>query len=91
MAWRSNPHGGLCERIVALRGLRERVMTTDGSQRVKPLNISLDSLDVAKFHAITRSGQLQQVLDTHPAISRCLMPSVRHCSASRCATNSSGG
>ncbi|MGE6662896.1 GTP 3',8-cyclase MoaA [Pseudomonas sp. NPDC077408] len=65
---------GLCERIAALPGLRELVMTTNGSQLVKlatplaragvkRLNISLDSLDAAKFHAITRTGQLQQVLD----------------------------
>jgi len=65
---------GLCERIAALPGLRELVMTTNGSQLVrlaaplaragvKRLNISLDSLDAEKFHAITRTGQLQQVLD----------------------------
>ena len=65
---------GLSERIAALPGLRELVMTTNGSQLVKlaaplaragvkRLNISLDSLDAAKFHAITRTGQLQQVLD----------------------------
>ena len=65
---------GLCERIAALPGLRELVMTTNGSQLVKlaaplaragvkRLNISLDSLDAAKFHAITRTGQLQQVFD----------------------------
>ncbi|TLX55406.1 GTP 3',8-cyclase MoaA [Stutzerimonas nosocomialis] len=65
---------GLCERIAALPGLRELVMTSNGSQLVrvaaplaragvKRLNISLDSLDADKFHAITRTGQLQQVLD----------------------------
>src|SRR5690606_20179043 len=65
---------GLCERIAALPGLRELVMTTNGSQLVrlaaplaragvKRLNISLDSLDAEKFHAITRTGELQQVLD----------------------------
>jgi|GEM_PF-65538 len=65
---------GLCERIAALPGLRELVMTTNGSQLVKlaeplaragvkRLNISLDSLDAAKFHAITRTGELRQVLD----------------------------
>ena len=63
---------GLCERIAALPGLRELVMTTNGSQLakmaapladagVKRLNISLDSLDADKFHAITRTGNLQQV------------------------------
>lgn len=64
----------LCGRIAALPGLRELVMTTNGSQLVKlaeplvsagvkRLNISLDSLDADKFRAITRTGQLQQVLD----------------------------
>jgi cyclic pyranopterin phosphate synthase len=64
----------LCEGISALHGLRELVMTTNGSQLVKlarpladagvkRLNISLDSLDPAKFKAITRTGELQQVLD----------------------------
>jgi cyclic pyranopterin phosphate synthase len=65
---------GLCEKIAALPGLRELVMTTNGSQLgklarplaeagVKRLNISLDSLDPARFHAITRTGELQQVID----------------------------
>ena len=65
---------GLCEDLAALPGLRELVMTTNGSQLVsmaeplaragvKRLNISLDSLDEGKFHAITRTGQLQKVLD----------------------------
>lgn len=64
----------LCEGISALHGLRELVMTTNGSQLVKlarpladagvkRLNISLDSLDPAKFKAITRTGELQQVLE----------------------------
>jgi cyclic pyranopterin phosphate synthase len=64
---------GLCEKIAALPGLRELVMTTNGSQLtklakpladagVKRLNISLDSLDAAKFRAITRTGYLHQVL-----------------------------
>jgi cyclic pyranopterin phosphate synthase len=64
----------LCAGISALPGLRELVMTTNGSQLVKlarpladagvkRLNISLDSLDPAKFKAITRTGELQQVLD----------------------------
>lgn len=65
---------GLCERIAALPGLRELVMTTNGSQLsklarplaeagVKRLNISLDSLDPTRFRAITRNGELRQVLD----------------------------
>ncbi|UJJ31079.1 GTP 3',8-cyclase MoaA [Halopseudomonas maritima] len=64
----------LCARISALPGLRELVMTTNGSQLVKlaqplaaagvkRLNISLDSLDAARFQAITRTGKLQQVLE----------------------------
>ncbi len=64
---------GLCERIAALPGLRELVMTSNGSQLgklarplaeagVKRMNISLDSLDVDKFRAITRTGDLAQVL-----------------------------
>ena len=51
---------GLCERIASLPGLRELVLTTNGSQLqryaqglyaagVKRLNISLDSLDADKF------------------------------------------
>ena len=65
---------GLCEKIAALPGLRELVMTTNGSQLVKlarplaeagvkRLNISLDSLDAGRFRAITRNGELRQVLD----------------------------
>ncbi len=64
---------GLCRRIAALPGLNELVMTTNGSRLqelagplaeagVKRLNISLDSLDPEKFHAITRVGHLDDVL-----------------------------
>lgn len=64
---------GLCEKIAVLPGLRELVMTSNGSQLVKMaqpladagvkrLNISLDSLDPARFRAITRTGDLAQVL-----------------------------
>jgi cyclic pyranopterin phosphate synthase len=64
---------GLCAKIAALPGLRELVMTTNGSQLtklaqpladagVKRLNISLDSLNAEKFRAITRTGDLTQVL-----------------------------
>ncbi len=63
----------LCSRISVLPGLRELVMTTNGSQLtrlakplaeagVKRLNISLDSLNTDKFTAITRTGSLSQVL-----------------------------
>lgn len=64
----------LCEKISAIPGLDELVMTTNGSQLtkyaqsladagVKRLNISLDSLCPDKFKAMTRTGELQQVLD----------------------------
>ena len=63
----------LCRRIAALPGLRELVLTSNGSQLgklarplaeagVRRLNISLDSLDPARFRAITRTGDLDQVL-----------------------------
>ncbi|MFK0312038.1 GTP 3',8-cyclase MoaA [Pseudomonas sp. NPDC090233] len=64
---------GLCQRIAALPGLRELVMTTNGSQLVrlarpladagvKRLNISLDTLDPKRFRTITRTGELGRVL-----------------------------
>lgn len=64
---------GLCEKISALPGLRELVMTTNGSQLtryakplaqagVKRLNISLDTLCPERFRALTRVGDLHQVL-----------------------------
>lgn len=64
----------LCEKISVIPGLDELVMTTNGSQLikyaqpladagVKRLNISLDSLCPDKFKAMTRVGDLQQVLD----------------------------
>ncbi len=63
----------LCARLSQLPGLHELVMTTNGSQLerlakplaeagVKRLNISLDSLQADKFKAITRTGELGQVL-----------------------------
>ncbi|MBK6288088.1 MAG: GTP 3',8-cyclase MoaA [Pseudomonadales bacterium] len=63
----------LAERIAALPGLRELVLTTNGSQLVKlagPLrkaglkriNISLDSLDAVRFRELTRTGNLRVVL-----------------------------
>ena len=59
--------------IGQLPGLRELVLTTNGSQLarmatelkdagVKRINISLDSLDPEKFHRITRTGDLNVVL-----------------------------
>ncbi|MEQ1530424.1 MAG: GTP 3',8-cyclase MoaA, partial [Methylococcales bacterium] len=63
----------LLENIGNIAGLKELVITTNGSQLdklanplkaagVKRINISLDTLDAAKFKAITRTGDLQQVL-----------------------------
>lgn len=54
--------------------LEELTLTTNGSQLpkyagdlrragVKRINISLDTLDPGKFHQLTRTGQLSQVLD----------------------------
>jgi cyclic pyranopterin phosphate synthase len=59
--------------IGRIESLNELVITTNGSQLetmataikeagVKRINISLDTLDVDKFKAITRTGDLQQVL-----------------------------
>jgi len=64
---------GLVARIRELDGLRELVLTTNGSQLArfaKPLaeaglnriNVSLDSLDPGAFRHITRGGNLHQVL-----------------------------
>lgn len=63
----------LVQRLGQLPNLEELVMTTNGSRLtqfaqplrdagVKRLNISLDSLDAGKFHRITRTGRLSDVL-----------------------------
>ncbi len=63
----------LLERIAALEGLRELVVTTNGSQLeryapdlhkagVKRINVSLDTLRPDRFKAITRIGELDKVL-----------------------------
>ena len=63
----------LAERIAALPGLRELVLTSNGSQLgrmarplrdagVKRVNISLDSLDPRRFRELTRTGDLATVL-----------------------------
>ena len=64
----------LFEDLGQLPGLRELVLTTNGSQLprmanqlrdagVKRINISLDSLDAERFRRITRTGDLDQVLN----------------------------
>ncbi|OZB14905.1 MAG: GTP 3',8-cyclase MoaA, partial [Marinobacter sp. 34-60-7] len=61
-------------REIGTYGLRDFAMTTNGSKLttmaeslrkggMHRLNISLDSLDADKFHNITRTGKLSQVLD----------------------------
>ena len=63
----------LLENIGQIKSLHELVITTNGSQLeamsadlknagVKRINISLDTLDADKFKAITRTGDLKQVL-----------------------------
>ena len=63
----------LLKNIGKIESLNELVITTNGSQLevmasplkeagVKRINISLDTLDTDKFKAITRTGDLQQVL-----------------------------
>lgn len=64
----------LLEKIGKIPTLNELVLTTNGSHlpqmttqlkkaNVRRINISLDTLDADKFKAITRTGNLQQVLD----------------------------
>ena len=64
----------LVKQIAAAPGLEELNITSNGSQLVRyakalreagvtRLNISLDSLREDRFHAITRTGQLHQVLE----------------------------
>jgi len=64
---------GLLKKIGELAGLKELVMTTNGSQLqktaadlraagVKRLNISLDTLNEEKFRRLTRTGDLNQVI-----------------------------
>jgi GTP 3',8-cyclase len=64
----------LFNEIGKLEGLKELVVTTNGSQLtkhakalksagVKRINISLDSLIPERFKAITRTGDIQKVLD----------------------------
>ncbi len=64
----------LIEKLGALEGLQELTLTTNGSQLskyaselarlgVQRINISLDSLDPIKFKQITRTGNLEQVIE----------------------------
>lgn len=64
---------GLLQQIGKISGLRELVMTSNGSKLasmadqlrqagVKRINISLDTLDPAKFKVLTRTGDLENVL-----------------------------
>ncbi|MFZ2726215.1 MAG: GTP 3',8-cyclase MoaA [Methylococcaceae bacterium] len=64
----------LLTQIGMLEGLHELVLTTNGSQlvssatalkaaKVKRINISLDSLKADRFKALTRTGDLAQVLN----------------------------
>lgn len=64
---------GLLQNIGHLPGLNELVLTSNGSKLaqmaddlkaagVKRINISLDTLDPAKFKALTRTGDLENVL-----------------------------
>ncbi len=63
----------LVEQIGSLQGLDELTLTSNGSQLqkyarplrragIKRINVSLDSLNTAKFKSITRTGDLDQVL-----------------------------
>ncbi len=63
----------LCAKIAALPGLQELCMTSNGSQLgrlagplrdagLSRLNISLDSLNPARFRELTRTGDLNQVI-----------------------------
>lgn len=63
----------LLQQLAALPGLRELVITTNGSQLekmaadikragVKRINVSLDSLHPLKFKSLTRTGDLQRVI-----------------------------
>jgi len=64
----------LVERIAAIPGLQELAMTTNGTrlaELARPLaaaglrrvNVSLDTLDPARFRDITRGGELDRVLE----------------------------
>jgi len=67
----------LMEQLGQLSGLEQLVLTTNGSQLqkyaqdlknagVKRINVSMDSLDEARFSKITRTGKLDQVPTLRP-------------------------
>lgn len=79
---------GFIERLSALPGLRELVLTTNGvllremalplrRAGVQRLNISLDSLNPTTFAAITRGGDLRKVLDGIAAADEAGFPPVK--------------
>ena len=81
--------------ISALAGLNELTLTTNGSRLrqfarplrdagVRRLNISLDSLDPQRFAALTRTGQLADVLDGIQAAREAGFPRIRLNSVRKC-------
>jgi len=79
---------GFIERLAAIPGLKELVLTTNGillqemafvlrRAGVQRLNISLDSLNPTTFAAITRGGNLDRVLDGIAAAGEAGFPPVK--------------
>ena len=79
---------GFIERLAAIPGLKELVLTTNGIMLremalplrragVQRLNISLDSLNQETFAAITRGGNLGKVLDGIAAAEEAGFPPVK--------------
>jgi GTP 3',8-cyclase len=79
---------GFLERLSSIPGLRELVLTTNGTllrelalplrrAGVARLNISLDSLDPENFSLITRGGDLTRVLDGIAAAEQAGFPPVK--------------
>lgn len=79
---------GFIERLAAIPGLKELVLTTNGillremalplrRAGLQRLNISLDSLDPVTFAAITRGGDVHKVLDGIAAAEEAGFPPVK--------------
>lgn len=79
---------GFIERLAAIPGLKELVLTTNGlllremalplrRAGIQRLNISLDSLQPATFNQITRGGDLARVLDGISAAEEAGFPPVK--------------